>query len=215
METRKVDLLWPNWVEFLKRERQSDFIAQGTLINKRSIGQTIGRAMLHGPVVASGVRRIFNFALEDENYVEHGGRYNRSADPERRATLNILKTGNSEDKVNGILFSTGADDIDALAEREYGYDLLPVVYERLGAQSVAYMFIARAESHTIGHRVLEEILPNESSLSICLTGAATYGAAFLETWIESCLLASKTPLIDDPFYAALIAKTLHTFDIRG
>jgi hypothetical protein len=130
-------------------------------------------------------------------------------------TLNILKTGNSEDKVNGILFSTDADDIDALAEREYGYDLLPVVYERLGAQSVAYMFIARAESHTIGHRVLEEILPNESSLSICLTGAATYGAAFMETWIESCLLASKTPLIDDPFYAALIEKTLRTLDIRG
>ena len=213
METRKVDLLWPNWVEFLKRERQSDFIAQGTLINKRSIGQTIGRAMLHGPVVASGVRRIFNFALEDENYVEHGGRYNRSADPERRATLNILKTGNSEDKVNGILFSTDADDIDALAEREYGYDLLTVPYEHSGARSVANMFIARQDSEAVGHRVLDDILPNESSLSICLVGAATYGAAFLNMWIESCLLASKTPLIDDPYYAALIQKILEGNDI--
>jgi hypothetical protein len=213
MVTRKKELLWPNWVEYLKQEQQSAFIAQGTLINKYSIGQTMGRAILHGPVAASGVRRIFNFALEDENYIEHGGRYSRSVNPERRATLNILKTENAEDEVNGVLFSTDADDIDALAEREYGYDLLPVLFERLGARSVAYMFIARADSQTIGHRVLDDILPNESSLSICLTGAASYGAAFLKTWIESCLLANKTPLIEDPFYSALIEKTLDNCDI--
>jgi hypothetical protein len=213
-ETGKVDLLWPNWVGYLRQEGRSEFIAQGTLINKHSIGQTIGHARLHGPVVASGVRRIFNFALEDQNYVEHGGRYTRSVEPERRATLNILETANDDDRVNGILFSTDAEDIDALAEREYGYDLLPVQYEMSGAKSIAYMFVARTESQTIGHRVLSDILPNESSLSICLTGAATYGAAFLETWIESCLLADKSPLIQDPYYAALIDKTLRTFDLQ-
>jgi len=214
MTTREEELLWPNWVAFLKRQRQSDFIAQGTLINRHSIGKTIGRAKLHGPVVASGVRRIFNFALGDENYLEHGGRYTRSPDPERRATLNILETGMTEDWVNGILFSTTAEELDALAEREYGYDLLPVVYETSTTRSEAYMFVARAESATIGHRVLDDILPNESSLSICLTGAATYGAAFLETWIESCLLANKTPLIDDLFYRALVEKMCGGCDIR-
>jgi hypothetical protein len=49
---------------------------------------------------------------------------------------------------------------------------------------------------------------------MCLTGAATYGAAFPETWIESCLLADKSPLIQDPYYAALIDKTLRTFDLQ-
>ncbi len=214
MDTEEESLKWPNWVDYLKQEQQSDFIAQGTLINKHSIGQTIGRAILHGPVIAFGVRRIFNFALEDENYKEHGGRYSRSATLSHRATLNILRTRSSEDKVNGILFSADADDIDYLAKREYGYDLLPVEYEQLGARSVAYMFIARQDSKTIGHRVLDDILPNESSLSICLTGAATYGTAFLKMWIESCLLANMTPLIDDPYYGALIENISDARDIR-
>ena len=117
MDSNEENHLWPNWVDNLKQEKRSEFIAQGTLINKHSIGQTLGRAILHGPVVAFGVRRIFNFALEDQNYAEHGGRYSRSVDSNRRATLNILCTGNMDDKVNGILFSADADDIDDLAER--------------------------------------------------------------------------------------------------
>ncbi len=207
MDTKDESLLWPNWVDNLKQEPQSDFIAQGTLINKKSIGQTLGRATLRGPVVAFGVRRIFNFALEDGNYEEHGGRYRRSSDPSHRATLNILETGNAEDRVNGILFSADGADMEYLAEREFGYDLLPVVHEQSGARSVAYMFIARQDSKIIGHRVLDDIFPNESSLSICLTGAATYGEAFQKMWIESCLLADRTPLIDDPYYGDLVGKT--------
>jgi hypothetical protein len=199
-------MLWPYWVDMLKQQPQSDFIAQGTLINKHSIGQTLGRAVLHGPVVAFGIRRIFNFALEDGNYQKNGGRYERSPDASRRATLNLLETGNMEDKVHGILFTADGGDIDDLADREFGYDLLPVRYEQSGAESEAYMFVARPESEIIGHRVRDDILPNESSLSICLTGAATYGAAFQRMWIESCLLADRTPLIDDPYYRDLIAK---------
>ncbi len=88
MDTSEDSLLWPNWLDKIKQEQRSDFIAQGTLINKHSIGQTIGRAILHGPVIAFGVRRIFNFALEDENYKEHGGRYSRSVNPSHR---NIVK----------------------------------------------------------------------------------------------------------------------------
>ncbi len=215
MDTKDESLLWPKWVDKLRQEQQSDFIAQGTLINKQSIGQTIGRAILHGPAIAFGVKRIFNFALENENYEERGGRYSRSGNPSHRATLNILETGNAEDKVNGILFSADAADIESLAEREYGYDLLPVSYEQSNARSTAYMFIARQDSKAIGHRVLDDIFPNESSLSICLTGAATYGAAFRKMWIESCLLANKTPLIDDPYYGALIEKMSGAGDIRG
>ena len=78
MPVSKPDYLWPNWVEWAKTRTRTDFIAQGTLINKRSIGQTLGNAELRGSVVAIGVRRIFNFALLKENYVEHGGRYVRS-----------------------------------------------------------------------------------------------------------------------------------------
>ena len=129
MKPTEENLLWPNWANFSKRNQNCKFIAQGTLINKHSIGKTIDHASLHGPTIASGVRRIFNFALIDENYEEHGGRYKRSQEDSHCATLNVVHTGNSQDKVNGILFSTSPADIDALAQREYGYDLLPVEYQ--------------------------------------------------------------------------------------
>ncbi len=208
MNSNDENLLWPGWANFSKRKQHCNFIAQGTLINKHSIGKTIDRARLHGPVIASGVRRIFNYALIDENYEEHGGRYKRSSEDCHCATLNIVHTGNVQDKVNGILFSTSPTDIDALAQREYGYDLLPVEYRPANKKALAYMFIARKESQSIGHRVLDNILPNESSLSICLTGAATYGKVFLDTWIESCYLADGTPLMKNPYFHNLVRELL-------
>jgi len=168
---------------------------------------------LHGPVIASGVRRIFNFALIDENYEEHGGRYKRSQEHSHCATLNVEHTGNAQDKVNGILFSTSPADIDALAQREYGYDLLPVEYQPADEETLAHMFIARKESQTIGHRVLDNILPNESSLSTCLTGAATYGKTFLDTWIQSCYLADGTLLMKNPYYENLVREALKVTNV--
>ncbi len=119
-----------------------------------------------------------------------------------------MHTGNTHDKLNGILFSTLPADIDALAQREYGYDLLPVDYRLKDEKASAYMFIARKESQAIGHRVLDNILPNESSLSTCITGAATYGKVFLDTWIESCYLADRTPLMKNPYFENLVRELL-------
>lgn len=121
----------------------------------------------------------------DENYVEFGGRNEWSPMASHRATLNIVHTWNPVDIVNGILFSTSAGDIEALAKREYGYDLLPVEYRQGGEQATAYMFIARKRSAVVGRRVLDDILPNESSVSICLRGASSYGPDFLHAWIDS------------------------------
>jgi len=205
-------LLWPDWMDFLKKTQNRKFIAQGTLISKHSIGKTLGRASLHGPVTASGVRRIFNFCLMDENYEEHGGRYKRSREDSHCATLNIVDTGNAQNKVSGILFSITPADIDTLAEREYGYDLLPVEYRSANEKASAYMFIARKASQAIGHRVLDTILPNESSLSICLSGAATYGKVFLDNWIASCYLADGTPLMGDPYYENYVREFLKVTD---
>jgi hypothetical protein len=146
----------------------------------------------------------------DENYRDHGGLYERSAKHNHCATLNLLHTGNSQDKVNGILFSIKPDDIDALAKREYGYDVVPVEYEQAGEKDLAYMFIAREESQAIGYRVLDDILPNESALATCLTGAATYGKAFLDMWIASCYLADSTPLMVNLYYKNFVEDFLKT-----
>ncbi len=216
MELNERQLRWPHWIDFLKETSRSWIIAYGTLINKHSIGQTVGESHVEGPVVALGVRRVFSFALVDENYDDHGGRYTRSEDPRRCATLNVEHTGVPADRVNGILFSIKREDIDPMAKREFGYDLLPVEYERDRSGGSAYMFIARQDTEAISHRVRRDILPNESSLKTCLSGAATYGKAFLEAWIASCYLADGTPLMEDPYYRDLIqSHPLYFVDQEG
>ncbi len=210
MIQNKKNLLWPYWTDYLKRKQHCKFIACGTLINKHSIGKTIDHASLEGLAIAFGVRRVFKFALMDENYRDQGGLYERSVEHNHCATLNLLHTGNPQDKVNGILFSIKPDDIDALAQREYGYDIVPVEYEQANEKGSAYMFIARKESQAIGHRVLDNILPNESALTTCLTGAATYGKAFLDIWAASCYLADGTPLMENRYYKNFVEDFLKT-----
>jgi len=195
--------LWPNWVDFLKQQKDIRIITYGTLINRNSIQKTASFSSSIEPVVALGVKRVFNFALIDENYVDQGGRYERSSKRNHSSTLNILHTGNVKDKVNGILLSTLPGEIDALAEREYGYDIIPVEYKGINQKGSAYMFIAR-KSQEIGYRVRDDILPNESALTLCLTGASIYGREFLEMWINSCYLADGTALTDHPYYKSFI-----------
>ena len=144
----------------------------------------------------------------DNNYKEQGGRYERSDKRNHRATLNLVHTGNPQDQVNGILFSIGPDDVDTLAQREYGYDIVPVEYEQETETGLAYMFMARKASPAIGNRVMDDVLPNESALRTCLSGAATYGKAFLDTWITSCYLADGTPLMENLYYRNLVEAFL-------
>ena len=120
----------------------------------------------------------------------------------------MLHTNSPGDSLNGILFTVRAEEIPDLAEREYGYDAVAVDCSGGQGDSRAYIFSASKSSSQIGHRVAEEVLPNESALTTCLAGAATYGREFLEGWIDSCYLADETPLANDPFCAALIEQFL-------
>jgi hypothetical protein len=198
---------WPNWPEFLRREGSTAFIGYGTLINKASASRSMGRAGEGQPVTAFGVRRVFSFVLEDENYVDHGGLYRRSDYENHVATLNIQETGEDADIVNGVLMRVSGNQIDGLAGREAGYDIIPVAYSLVADpehQLNAYIFTARKESSVIGHRVRDDVLPNESSLEICLSGARDYGEGFLDTWIRHCYLADGSRLLNNDYYRDLI-----------
>jgi hypothetical protein len=119
---------------------------------------------------------------------------------------------NTDDTLNGILFSVAAEEIQALAKREYGYDVVAVGCTGAAGSSSAFIFTASKASPHIGHRVADDVLPNESAVTTCLTGAATYGREFLELWIDSCYLANGTPLRDDPYYRNLIHSFLSSIE---
>jgi hypothetical protein len=203
--------LWPHWPEFLRAQGGAEFIVYGTLINKTSASRTLSQSDDRKSVHAFGVRRVFNFVLEEHNYVENGGLYHRSQFQNHKATLNVQETGRNEDIVNGVLMKVTGEGFDSLAEREAGYDIIPVVYALIdGPEKVskAYMFIARQRSAEIGHRVKDDVLPNESALETCLAGANDYGREFVDTWIQHCYLADGSRLLDNDYFRALIEKNL-------
>jgi hypothetical protein len=114
------------------------------------------------------------------------------------------------DVVNGVLMKVTKEGFDALAKREAGYDIYPVVYALFDDPekiSEAYVFIARETSREIGHRVKDDVLPNESALETCLAGASEYGRSFLNTWTRHCYLADGSRLLDNDYYRALIANS--------
>ena len=200
---------WPHWSEFLKQQGNAEFVVYGTLINNNSASQTLNQSGERKPINAFGVRRVFNFVLEDKNYVDHGGLYRRSKFKNHNATLNVQETGDEEDIVNGVLMKVTREGVDALAEREAGYGIIPIVYGLVDDPekvSKAYMFIARKRSPEIGHRVKDDVLPNESALEICLAGANEYGRGFLDTWIRHCYLADGSRLLGHDYYSILIEK---------
>ena len=202
---------WPHWPGFLKEQGSAELVVFGTLINKMSASQTLNQSDERKPVHAFGVRRVFNFVLEDKNYVENGGVYRRSNFQNHKATLNVQETGRKEDIVNGVLMRVTEDGFDGLAEREAGYDIIPVMYSLIDDPdkiSKAYMFMARETSAEIGHRVRDDVLPNESALEICMAGARDYGGEFLDTWIRHCYLADGSRLLDNDYFSALIEKNL-------
>lgn len=202
---------WPHWPGYLKEQGGAEFIVYGTLINKKSASHTLSQSEERKSVHAFGVRRVFNFVLEEQNYVENGGLYRRSQFENHNATLNVQETGSRDDIVNGVLMKVGEVGFDALAKREAGYDIIPVVYAFIDEPkriSKAYMFIARPDSEQIGHRVKDDVLPNESALETCLSGASDYGSEFLDTWIRHCYLADGGKLLDNDYFETLIGRYL-------
>lgn len=72
----------------------------------------------------------------------------------------------------------------------------------------ANLFIARKNSEFVGHRVMDNIMPNELSLTTCLEGAATYGPEFVRMWIGSCLIADRTALAEHSCCRDIVTKVV-------
>ena len=133
-----------------------------------------------------------------------GDKYTFSVDPGFRLVgMEVLENRTAYNKI--------PQEVDALAVRERGFDIVPVEYEGAKRNGWTYMFIAR-KSKGVNQRVRDDILPNESALATCMTGACTYGREFLDMWISSCYLADGTGLANHPYYKKLIAKFLDTIE---
>jgi len=171
-------------------------IGYGSLVNLESAARTLGEASLASarPVVCFGVRRVFDYEMSAD-----ASNYGKAATPDARAALNVHPTGSSRDALNGLLFDMIPEDVQAMREREVGYDLLPVAclpWDALDAPaSKAWLLSAPAEPRDGTIRVNAELTPHEAYFDLCRLGAEALGEPFLRLWTETTYLGDRvTPI---------------------
>ncbi|MFQ5847284.1 MAG: hypothetical protein ACE5IQ_06350 [Candidatus Methylomirabilales bacterium] len=165
-------------------------VGYGSLLNSGSAARTLrdDRPVRRRPVVAFGVRRIFNYQMPPG--VE---RYPPPTHPRARAALNVRLTREINDVMNGIVLDTSLRDIPAMRAREVGYDLVPVAC--LGWTAIedppflAHILCCPDEVRNGERRTSDAIEPHGEYYQVCREGAADFGAAFLRFWLATTYLA--------------------------
>lgn len=172
-------------------------VGYGSLLKLSSAGRTMRNAETsRRTCLAFGCRRIFNYEMPERVLV----RYGASPSSLSRAALNVLVTGDYRDVINGVLITVKASDLEALREREFGYDLLPVFYLPWNANGdnlleAAYVLSAPETASDPNYQVVRrDILPQEDYARLCEEGAAEHSPEFLSSYLRSTYLADKTSL---------------------
>ena len=162
----------------------------GSLITEESAAKTLSPEALatRRPATASGIRRLFNRDIPEKLIV---ARYGALEKPHHRAALNVYHTGNPNDRVNGVVLDVCDEELQALRAREVGYELIPVVVMQGEEQLVAYTFSAPDQFTS------SEIEPVPGYYEDVRAGAASYGPAFLDLYLQTTYLADGTTLIEE------------------
>ena len=168
-------------------------VGYGSLLNRDSAARTIRDtpAEGHPPGLALGARRVFNYVIPQARLKSYGGNF-----PLReRAALNVDYTRSAADALNGRLLAVAPADIAALREREFGYDLRPVICIRWGdweaAPFTAYVLVA-AKGTRDGQQVIDDnALPHPVYAGLCRAGAHAVSEAFLRLYLETTFLADR------------------------
>jgi hypothetical protein len=174
-------------------------IGYGSLLNRDSAARTIKDTPREGhpPVVALGARRVFNYVIPEALLRSYGGNF----PPREKAALNVDYTQSAADALNGRLLAVQPADIAALRQREFGYDLRPVVCARWGEWEAppftAYVLVA-TETTLGGRQVIDNnALPHPLYAGLCRAGAHAVSEAFLQLYLETTFLADrKTRLLE-------------------
>ena len=183
---------WTDLESFLETRGLSSLplIGYGSLLNRRSARLTISDPdAQRRAVVAFGVRRVFDYVLDDESL----RRYGPVDDPRAIAALNAIATSRVEDTVNGVLCLVSRADIHPLRLRELGYNLTPVECvdfdDRMGARSRAYILTCPDDPPDGVRRRADKIAPHPAYLQVCIEGAREISSEFLDEFLSSTFLA--------------------------
>jgi len=171
-------------------------VGYGSLINQASAARTLRtRPDERFPCLAFGCRRVFNYQMPAAVLKRYG-------EPEgsaRCAALNVEVTGDLADAINGVIVSVDEQDVPALRDREFGYDLKPVACLRWdvqegGAPFVAYVLSAPEKAARSDWQVVNtKILPQPQYAKLCQDGADSISPEFGECYLKSTFFFVFSP----------------------
>ncbi len=166
-------------------------VGYGSLISRASAARTLHYSDLASscPVYAFGARRLYNYIMSPSGV----SRYNAPTSPKERGVLNTISTGSADDFFNGVSLRIHGKDMKRFCEREFAYDLIPVVTlpwnDPQGPMEIAYTLSCR-ETYCQGRKMLSNSLaPHPSYHDLCVDACRTISEDFLNcfwqtTWIS-------------------------------
>lgn len=159
--------------------------AYGSLLNAASAVRTMPgwRGDECRPANALGVVRVFNYPLTLDS-IE---RYGAGPTPQHVAALGARVTGLLTDRVNGLVYSLGADDLEGFRLRETGYRLTEVRVEPWGDASSRDFPRTAMVLEYLGDDDAS-LLPHPGYLDVCREGAASFGEAFRDDFDRTTFL---------------------------
>lgn len=169
----------------------------GSLMNKASASKSLKPEAVESmvPVVAFGVKRIFNYKASKVD------QWGRNLDPLERAMLNLIPTTTYNSIVNGVVMKVDQEDFRRLVQREVGYDLMPILiadWDSVIAESssveikVAYTFIVPDETRNGIDYTQTKYYPVRGYLHASEDGASAFGKTFLKLFDYTSFLANGT-----------------------
>jgi hypothetical protein len=182
------DYPWPGLEAHLAAHHggRLPLFAYGSLLNAASAVRTMPgwRGDECRPANALGVIRVFNYPLT----LDAIERYGAGPTPLHVAALGVRVTGLPTDRVNGLVYSLSADDLEGFRLRETGYRLIEVLVEPWGDAS--------GDDFPRTAMVLEylgaddaSLLPHSGYLDVCREGAASFGDGFRDEFDRTTFLA--------------------------
>jgi hypothetical protein len=175
-----------------------DLIGYGSLLNPDSAKRTIKDTPQNGhpPVLAIGATRVFEYVMPPFMINDHPEKF----EPRKKAALNLRYSSNNRSMFNGRLLTVRVEDIEALRQREKGYDLQPVVYipwgDWNGEPRNAYVLVARQQIIDGRQLVDETAEPFPPYEKTCREGAALVSKPFLDFYLRTTFVGKDLIPLD-------------------
>lgn len=159
----------------------------GSLPNRESVQETVPEIQQLQPCFVKGFVRDFSF-WSPTGYVVT----NLDVAGEPFYALNAIASASIKDIVNGVCFEVDDKQLEKLAVREHGYNLL---------QTVTYDFKTGEPLHdcilysAVPHRqhIFEADSPAQKRyLKTCLTGAQSHGNMFYDQFLQTTFISTQS-----------------------